>query len=64
MMNNLLNNGVPNGSYYIKNFSKVNAITFSGMDEVWLGKKTALEAMKALEAKIQPEIRGRYDVSP
>ncbi|ASA22430.1 ABC transporter substrate-binding protein [Paenibacillus donghaensis] len=64
MMNNLLNNGVPNGSYYIKNFSKVNAITFSGMDEVWLGRKTALEAMKEIEAKVQPEIKGRYDVTP
>ena len=63
MMNNLLHNGVPNGSYYIKNFSKVNAITFSGMDEVWLGRKTAAEAMKELEAKVQPEIQGRYDVS-
>ncbi|TYP78929.1 ABC transporter substrate-binding protein [Paenibacillus methanolicus] len=64
MMNNLLNNGVPNGSYYIKNFSKINAITFSGMDEVWLGKKTAEQAMKDIEAKIQPEIQGRYDVNP
>lgn len=64
MMNNLLENGVPNGSYYIKNFSKVNAITFSGMDEVWLGRKTAAEAMKEIEAKVQPEIQGRYDVSP
>ncbi|MBB3114173.1 multiple sugar transport system substrate-binding protein [Paenibacillus phyllosphaerae] len=64
MMNNLLNNGVPNGSYYIKNFSKINAITFSGMDEVWLGKKTAEQAMKDIEAKVQPEIQGRYDVTP
>lgn len=63
MMNNLLNNGVPNGSYYIKNFSKINAITFSGMDEIWLGRKTAEEAMKEVEAKIQPEIQGRYDVN-
>lgn len=64
MMNNLLKNGVPSGPYYIKNFSKINAITFSAMDPVWLGKQTAAEAMKAVEAKVKPEIQGRYDVTP
>ncbi|UJF35471.1 hypothetical protein [Paenibacillus hexagrammi] len=64
MMNNLLKNGVPSGPYYMKNFSKINAITFSEIDAVMLGKKTAAEAMKEVEAKVQPEIQGRYDVNP
>lgn len=61
MMHNLLQNGVPGPSYYIKNFAKINALTYSVMDEVWLGKKTAEQAMKEVEAKVRPEIQGRYD---
>ncbi|MBW7460027.1 sugar ABC transporter substrate-binding protein, partial [Paenibacillus sepulcri] len=61
MMNNLLNNAVPSAPYYVKNFSKINAITFAEIDAVMLGKKTAAEAMKEAEAKVLPEIQGRYD---
>ncbi|MNK94525.1 maltose ABC transporter periplasmic protein [compost metagenome] len=59
-MNNLLNNNVPSAVYYAKNFGKISSVTFSALDPVWLGKKTAEEAMKELAPIIQPEIQGKY----
>ncbi|MNS85633.1 hypothetical protein D3C72_1195050 [compost metagenome] len=59
-MNNLLNNNVPSAVYYAKNFGKISSVTFSALDPVWLGKKTAEEAMKELAPIIQPEILGKY----
>ena len=62
MMNNLLKNGVPGVAYYLKNQAKIVATVSSSLDEVWLGKKSAADALNAVAAKVQPDIQGRYDV--
>jgi multiple sugar transport system substrate-binding protein len=61
MMNQVLNNGVPDSGYYLKNQAKVVSVTLSSLDAVWLGKKTAKEALDEVAAKIKPDIQGRYD---
>lgn len=61
MMNQLMQNGVPQPLYYMKNSAKIEPIVVSGLDPVWLGKKTAADALKDIEAKVQPEFKGRYD---
>jgi len=60
-LNPLLNNSEPGPNYYIKNFGKINSLTFSALDPVWLGKQSAADALKALAPKITPELKGRYD---
>jgi multiple sugar transport system substrate-binding protein len=62
MMNNLLKNGVAGVTYYLKNQAKIISTVSSSLDEVWLGKKNAADALNAVAPKVQPEIQGRYDV--
>ncbi len=61
MMNQLLQNGVPDSSYYLKNQAKVVSTTLSGLDSVWLGKKTAQQALDDIAKQVQPDVQGRYD---
>lgn len=61
MMNQLMQNGVPQSQYYLKNYAKLVPIVTSAWDEVWLGKKTAADALKDMEPKAQAEFKGRYD---
>jgi multiple sugar transport system substrate-binding protein len=60
MMNQLMTNGVPQSQYYLKNYAKLVPVVTSAWDQVWLGKKTAAEAMKEMEPKAQAEFKGRY----
>lgn len=62
MMNQLLAHGVPQPLYYMKNTARIVPVVVSGLDPVWMGKKTAAEALKEIEEKVAPEIKGRYDV--
>ncbi|MCX7709990.1 MAG: sugar ABC transporter substrate-binding protein [Clostridia bacterium] len=62
MMNQLLRNGVPQPLYYMKNSSKIVPVVVSELDPVWMGKKTAAEALRVIEEKVRPEFKGRYDV--
>ena len=61
MMNQLMTNGVPQSQYYLKNYAKLVPIVTSAWDEVWMGKKTAADALKDMEPKAQAEFKGRYD---
>ena len=61
MMEQLLKNGVPDSSYYIKNQAKIVSTTLSGLDSVWLGKKTAQDALNDIAKQVQPDVQGRYD---
>jgi multiple sugar transport system substrate-binding protein len=62
MMNQLLNHGKPGTGYYLKNQAKINAAVTSSLDPVWLGKKTAVDALNEVAKKVQPDVQGRYDV--
>ncbi len=61
MMNQLMKNGVPQSQYYLKNYAKLVPIVTSAWDEIWLGKKTAAEALAEMEPKAKAEFKGRYD---
>lgn len=61
MLDMVMNHSKPSIVYYLKNFAKIDAMVASSLDPVWMGKKSAEEAMKELEPKIQPEIQGRYE---
>lgn len=62
MVDMVLEHSKPAMVYTIKNQSKIDALVNAALDPVWMGEKTAEEAMKELEKKIQSEIMGRYDV--
>lgn len=61
VMKQAMTNGVPGPGYYVKNFGKINAVIGPALDQVWLGKKTAEQALKEVEVKAQAEVKGRYD---
>jgi multiple sugar transport system substrate-binding protein len=61
MLDMVMNHSKPAMVYTIKNQSKIDAMISAALDPVWMGEKTAKEAMEELETKIQPEIKGRYD---
>lgn len=61
MMNQLMKNGVPQTQYYLKNYGKLVPIVTAAWDEVWLGEKTAVEALNDMDPKAKAEFKGRYD---
>jgi len=61
MMNQFLNHSVPGSTYYLKNYAKINTAVISTLDSVWLGKKSAQDALNEIAPKVQPDIQGRYD---
>jgi len=61
MLDMVMNHSKPAIIYYVKNQAKVDAMVNAALDPVWMGTKTAEEAMKELAPKIAPEIQGRYE---
>lgn len=55
-----LNNSVPDVGYYLKNSVKINSIIGPALDQVWSGEKTAEEALTEIEPKVTPELKGVY----
>lgn len=47
----------------IKNFDQIEALVSPALEPVWLGKKTAEEAMKEVEPKVEKLIDGFYEKS-
>ncbi len=62
MMDQLLKNGIPTTGYYLKNNTKLVPIVTSSWDQIWMGKKSAADALKEMETAASPEFKGRYDV--
>ncbi len=60
IMKQTMTNGVPGPSYTIKNFAKIDAIVGAALEQVWLGEKTAKEALDGIADKVKPELKGRY----
>lgn len=48
-----LENGFTGPALYVKNYSKVNTLVISALDEVWLGNKTVQEALDSVDSQIQ-----------
>lgn len=61
MIDQLLNNGIPSATYYLKNQAKLVPIVTASWDEVWLGNKTAEQALNDMAPVAEKEYQGRYD---
>ena len=60
IMNQTLNNSVPDIGYSLKNYVKIDSIITPALDQVWSGDKTAEEALKGVEPDLIPELKGVY----
>jgi len=60
ILNQALNNSVPDCGYYIKNSVKISSIIGPDLDQVWSGEKTAEEALREVEPDVVPELQGVY----
>ena len=61
IMKQTIENGVSGPAYYVKGFSEIDAIIAPALEQVWLGNKTAEQAIKEVEPKVQEKLKGRYD---
>jgi multiple sugar transport system substrate-binding protein len=61
IMKQAMANGIPGPANYVKNFAKIDAIVNPALDKVWMGERKAADALKEIEPKVIPEIKGRYD---
>ncbi|MEK5236515.1 extracellular solute-binding protein [Paenibacillus sp. FSL L8-0470] len=50
----------PSAENNVRNFVEIDAAVTAGLDQVWLGTKTAAQAMKEVEAKVKPLVKGTY----
>jgi multiple sugar transport system substrate-binding protein len=56
-----LNNGYPSPATNTKNYGKISSIVNAALDQVWLGEKTAVQAMKEIEPQVNSLIDGFYE---
>lgn len=62
MLEQYFHYSAPGTMYYMTNYAKIKSIVMSGLEDVWLGRKTAQEALDEIAPAVQPEIRGRKDI--
>jgi multiple sugar transport system substrate-binding protein len=55
--------GIPDPVYNVKNYSKLLNILVPALDPVWVGRKTAEQALKEVEAQFNSEVQGFYNTS-
>jgi multiple sugar transport system substrate-binding protein len=55
----MLSYAEPGFTYYVKNFNKINDIINPALDAVWMGEKTAEEALLEVEDAAKAEVMGR-----
>lgn len=55
-----LENGIPGPLYTVKNFANLDAIVTPALDQVWMGEKTAEEALNEIADQVNEQTRGRY----
>lgn len=60
IMKQTIENGISGPSYFVKNFAKIDAIVGPALEQVWLGKKSAEEALNEIKDKAQAEVKGKY----
>ncbi|MCJ8007438.1 ABC transporter substrate-binding protein [Lederbergia wuyishanensis] len=56
-----MNNIEPGPSYSLKNFVEIDPAIGAGLDPIWLGKKSAKDALDELEKSVQPLLQGLYE---
>ncbi len=57
----LLNNGVPTPTGTVKNFNKIMDVVNPALDKVWIGEKTAADALKECEPKVADLVQGKRE---
>lgn len=50
----------PSPENNVRNFVEIDAAVTAALDQVWLGTKTADQAMKDVEAQVKPLVQGTY----
>jgi multiple sugar transport system substrate-binding protein len=60
VMRSTFENAVPAARNNVKNFLEIDAQVAAALDQVWLGKKSAEQAMKGIEEKVKPLVQGTY----
>ncbi|HHY81715.1 MAG TPA: sugar ABC transporter substrate-binding protein [Clostridiales bacterium] len=61
VMRATLEYGMSGPAYNVKNYGKISAIVTPALDQVWLGEKTAEEALKEVESQINELVDGFYN---
>lgn len=61
VMRQTLENGISGPYYYVKGFGEIDAIIAPALEQVWLGTKTAAQALQEIEPKAQLKLKGRYN---
>lgn len=60
MVNQVMKNSVQGPAFNVKNFGKMRAIVDPALDHVWLGQKSAKDAMNDIAHQVRPLIKGYY----
>jgi multiple sugar transport system substrate-binding protein len=60
IMRQTMENGVPGVEYYVMNWGELNNLVNPALAPVWLGKKTARQALEEIEEKANTLVIGRY----
>ncbi len=60
VMRSTYENAVPAARNNVKNFAEINALVSAALDQVWLGGKTAEQAMTEIEERVKPLVAGTY----
>ncbi|MNW28820.1 putative ABC transporter substrate-binding protein YesO [compost metagenome] len=60
VMRSTFEHAEPSPENNVKNFVEIDAALSAALDQVWLGEKTAEDAMKEVEVKVKPLIQGTY----
>ncbi|HLU23253.1 ABC transporter substrate-binding protein [Lederbergia graminis] len=58
----ILNYSVPSPTGYVRNFNKILEFVDPALDQVWLGEKTAEDALKEIEKDVEKVLEGRRDI--
>ena len=53
-------NGISGPTYYTKGFAEIDAVVTPALDQVWVGKMSAADALKSIETQAQAALKGRY----
>jgi multiple sugar transport system substrate-binding protein len=63
VMDSAINHGMAAPVYNVRNYGKISNIITPALDPVWLGEKTAQQALKEVEGQVNSLVVGFYDNS-
>jgi multiple sugar transport system substrate-binding protein len=60
LLRNTFENGVPTRTYTIRNLPRINDILNPVMDTVWVGDRSAADAIASVQAQVDAEVQGLF----